>query len=209
MGLDFLQNLLGGGQQRQEYGDFVNRYDQGPPHEGYSNQEVLNRYSQVAPQLPPDVYQQSAQEAFARMSPQERQEFARYLQQRSQQQGLNFPDFNQDGIDDRYQDPQKLAEVTSRMEQQQPGILGQLLGGRWRRGQHARQSPREGGVGRCHGDGGEADAGRTVAYGRSQHQVVLWAVGHGLSPRRRDTAGGRFGHDGRIGAVAEITRQYG
>jgi len=129
MGLDFLQNLLGGGQQRQEYGDFVNRYDQGPPHEGYSNQEVLNRYSQVAPQLPPDVYQQSAQEAFARMSPQERQEFARYLQQRSQQQGLNFPDFNQDGIDDRYQDPQKLAAVTSRMEQQQPGILGQLLGG--------------------------------------------------------------------------------
>jgi len=129
MGLDFLQNLLGGGQQRQDYHDFVNRYDQGPPHEGYSNQEVLNRYNQVAPQLPPDVYQQSAQEAFTRMSPQERQEFARYLQQRSQQQGLNFPDFNQDGIDDRYQDPQKLAQVTARMEQQQPGILGQLLGG--------------------------------------------------------------------------------
>ena len=122
-------HLLGGGPQRQEYGDFVKRYDQGAPWDGISDQEAVSRYQQIAPQLSPDVYEQSAQEAFARMSPQERQEFARHLQQRSQQQGLNFPDFNQDGIDDRYQDPQKLAQVTSRMEQQQPGILGQLLGG--------------------------------------------------------------------------------
>ena len=129
MGLDILQNLLGGGQQRQEYDDFVNRYDKGAPWEGISDREAVSRYQQVAPQLPADVYQQSAQEAFTRMSPQERQEFARYLQQRSQQQGVDIPDFNQDGIDDRYQDPQKLAQVTTRMEQQQPGILGQLLGG--------------------------------------------------------------------------------
>ena len=129
MGLDFLQNMLGGGQQRQEYHDFVNRYDQGPPWAGISDQEAVSRYQQVAPQLPPDMYQQSAEEAFARMSPQERQEFARHLQQRSRQQGAAFPDFNQDGIDDRYQDPRRLAQVTSRMEQQQPGILGQLLGG--------------------------------------------------------------------------------
>ncbi len=129
MGLDFLQNLLGGGQQRQEYHDFVNRYDQGPPWAGISDQEAVHRYQQVAPQLPPDTYQQSAEEAFARMSPQQRQEFARYLQQRSQQHGVDFPDFNRDGIDDRYQDPGQLARVTSRMEQQQPGILGDLLGG--------------------------------------------------------------------------------
>ena len=121
--------MLGGGQQRQEYHDFVNRYDQAPPWTGISDREAVSRYQQVATRLPPDMYQQSAEEAFARLSPQERQEFARYLQQRSQQQGLDFPDFNQDGIDDRYQDPRMLAQVTSRMEQQQPGILGQLLGG--------------------------------------------------------------------------------
>jgi hypothetical protein len=34
-----------------------------------------------------------------------------------------------DGIDGRYQDPRMLAQVTSRMERQQPGIRGQLLGG--------------------------------------------------------------------------------
>ncbi len=127
MGL--LDELLGGGQQRQDYHDFVNRYDQGPPWTGISDREAVSRYQQVATRLPPDMYQQSAEEAFARMSPQERMEFARHLQQRSRQQSLDFPDFNQDGIDDRYQDPRMLAQVTSRMEQQQPGILGQLLGG--------------------------------------------------------------------------------
>jgi hypothetical protein len=127
MGL--LDDLLGGGQQRREYQDFASRYDQGPPWAGISDQEAVSRYQQVATRLPPDMYQQSAEDAFARMSPQERMEFARHLQQRSRQQSLDFPDFNQDGIDDRYQDPRMLAQVTSRMEQQQPGILGQLLGG--------------------------------------------------------------------------------
>ena len=127
MGL--LDDLLGGGQQRQDYHDFVNRYDQGAPWTGISDREAVSRYQQVATRLPPDMYQQSAEEAFGRMAPQERMEFARHLQQRSRQQGVDFPDFNQDGIDDRYQDPRTLAQVTSRMEQQQPGMLGQLLGG--------------------------------------------------------------------------------
>ncbi len=30
--MSFLENLPGGGQQRQEYEDFVTRYDQGPPY---------------------------------------------------------------------------------------------------------------------------------------------------------------------------------
>ncbi len=84
----------------------------------------------MAPQLPPDVYERSAQEAFARMSPQERAQFVQYLRQRAQQQQFDFPDLNQDGIDDRVQrDPSELARMTTRMRQQQPGGLGALLGG--------------------------------------------------------------------------------
>src|SRR3712207_462357 len=100
MGMDMLAQILGGGQRRQEYQDFVNRYEQGPPWAGISDREAVDRYQQVAPQLPPDVYQQSAQEAFARMSPQERMQFAQHLQQRSRQENFDFPDFNNDGIDD-------------------------------------------------------------------------------------------------------------
>src|ERR687886_474403 len=120
----------GGGQPpRQEFEDFANRYEQGPPWAGISDQEAVQRYQQVAPHCSPEVYQQSAEEAFARMSPQERMQFAQYLRQRAQQQNVQIPDINQDGIDDRLQDPAYLAQVTSRMHQQQPGLLGQLLAG--------------------------------------------------------------------------------
>lgn len=126
---NLLQNLLGGGQQPQAQ-DFVQRYEQGHPAQGYSDQEVMQRYQQVAQNAPPQLYQDSAEQAFSRMSPQERREFGEFLRQRAQQQNVSFPDLNQDGIDDRFQnDPRALAQVTSRMEQQQPGLLGQLLGG--------------------------------------------------------------------------------
>ena len=128
--MNFLQNLFGGNQESESgYRDFVNRYQQGLPHEGYSDEEVTRRYQQVSQQLPPDVYQESAQEAFSRMSPQERMQFGQYLQQQSRQQNHNFPDLDQDGQDDRFQDPNYLAQVTGNIHQQQPGILGQLFSG--------------------------------------------------------------------------------
>lgn len=127
--MDLLQNLLGGGQQQQEYQEFVQRYDRGAPYDGITGQEAYSRYQQVAPQLPPDVYQDAARESFSRMAPQERQQFGQMLRQQSRQQGMNFPDLDGDGIDDRMQDPNYLAQVTGRMHQQQPGLLGQLLGG--------------------------------------------------------------------------------
>jgi hypothetical protein len=127
---DLFRNMLGGGPQQQQYQDFVNRYQQGHPSEGYSGQEVMQRYQEVAANCSPEVYQESAEQAFARMTPQERQQFAQFLQQRAQQQNVPMVDYNRDGIDDRMQqDPRELAQMTTRMEQQQPGILGQLLGG--------------------------------------------------------------------------------
>jgi hypothetical protein len=126
--MNVLGNLFGGGQDADHH-DFINRYEQGAPHEGYSDEEVYNRYQQVSRQVPQDVYQESAQEAFSRMSPQERMQFAQYMQQQSRQQNSNFPDLDQDGQDDRYQDPRYLAQATSRMHQQQPDMLSQLLGG--------------------------------------------------------------------------------
>ena len=123
--LDDLTRQLGG--RPQDHQDFLDRF-QRAPHD-VSEQEVLERHQQVAPHLPADVYQQSAEEVFARLSPQERLQVGRHMAQQARQQGHNFPDLNQDGIDDRLQDPAHLAQVTGRMHQQQPGLLGQLLGG--------------------------------------------------------------------------------
>src|SRR5215213_5417518 len=71
------------------------------------------------------------------MSPEERVQFGRYLGQEAQRQGHYFVDLNQDGIDDRLQDPDYLAQTTSRAHQEQPGLLGQLFGGSGGGGGHA------------------------------------------------------------------------
>ena len=127
--MDMLQGLLGGGQQRQEYDDFINRYNQGAPYDGIGDDEALQRYQQVAYQAPPDVYEDAAYQSYSRMSPVERMQLGQYMRQQAAQRGIPFQDFDQDGRDDRYQDPRYLAQVTSRMHQQQPDLLGSLLGG--------------------------------------------------------------------------------
>ena len=139
--MNFLENIMGGQpQKRQQYQDFVSRYDQGPPWQGIDDDEAVERYEEVAPHLPPDVYEESAYEAFQRMSPQERRQLAQYLRQQTRQQNFNFPDLDQDGIDDRFeQDPRVMAQVMGRMHRQNPGMFGQLATGGRRRPQQRRQ----------------------------------------------------------------------
>ena len=182
MGL--FERLLGGQpggpppqQRRQEYQDFVSRYEQGPPWAGISDQEAAGRYQQVAPHLPPEEYRRSAEEAFARLSPQERLQLGQYLRQRARQQGVDVPDLNRDGIDDRLQDPAYLAQAAGRLHQQQPGLLGQLLGGGGggggarRRGRGRRrgagQPAGQGGPGRHRRRGRQGHDGRPLGRGRT------------------------------------------
>ena len=127
--MNLLQSILGGAQQQQDYQDFIQRYDRGAPWEGISDREALERYQQVAPQLPPGMYQDSSEQAFRQLTPQQRLEFGRYLQRQAPQYGFGGQDLNGDGIEDRFQDPAYLSQVTGRMHEQQPGLLGQVLGG--------------------------------------------------------------------------------
>lgn len=127
--MNLLESIFGSNRETEnDYRNFINRYEQGPPSEGYSDEEVFNRYQQVSRQIPPDLYEESAREAFSRMSPQERMQFGHYLQQQARSSNSNFPDLNQDGIDDRFQDPNYLAQTTGRIHQQQPDILSQIFG---------------------------------------------------------------------------------
>jgi hypothetical protein len=127
MGL--LDSVLGNTQQRQDLQNYVQRYQQGAPHEGYSDQEVLQRYQQVAPQLGQQDYLNAAEQAFNRMSPQERGQFGQFVQQQAQTQGVSVPGFGQGASPEAYQDPHYLAQQAAQLHQQQPGLLGQLLGG--------------------------------------------------------------------------------
>jgi hypothetical protein len=126
--MDLLGDLLGGGQQRQEMQNFVNRFEQGRPTEGYSGQEALQRYQQVAPNLPAGDYLQAAEQMLSQMTPQQRAELEQYLQQQASQQGVQLP-----SAQNTPQQPSHstggLAQLLTQLHQQQPGLLGQLLGG--------------------------------------------------------------------------------
>jgi hypothetical protein len=124
MGL--LDTLLGGGSQRQQYQDFVQRYEQGRPWEGVSDDEAAQHYSNVAQQLGPQEYRGAAEEALSRLSPDERTELAEHLRQQARQQDVNFPGLHETP---NLEQPGVLANLMSMMHGQQPGILRQLLGG--------------------------------------------------------------------------------
>jgi hypothetical protein len=85
MGL--LDELLGGGQLQKEYKDFVNRYEQGDPSQGYSDQEVLKRYGEVAHAVPHEHYAQAAQEALSKLSPEDLTALVKMLQDRAAARG--------------------------------------------------------------------------------------------------------------------------
>jgi hypothetical protein len=133
MGL--LDELLGGGQRQRDFTDFVRRYEQGHPSEGYSDQEVVDRYREVAHAVPPDQYAQAAQEALARLSPEERAAFVKMLQERANARGTSLP--RQVGAD-----PKELGQVVTDLHQT-PGRLRDLLGGG---GQTQAQAPGSGGL---------------------------------------------------------------
>ena len=125
--MSFFDQIMGGGQQQQEYQDFVDRYDQGAPWDGISDQEALERYDQIAPQMSQEQYMDAAQSAFAQMSPDERMQFGQYVQEQATQQGLSLPGLG--GGMGNFQDPGFLAQMAGGLFQQQPNLPSQILGG--------------------------------------------------------------------------------
>ena len=124
MGL--LDQLMGGGQDRDRYNDFANRYDQGSAHEGYDDDEVAKHYGQLDSEIDNDTYQSSARDAFSRMQPEERAQFGEQLRGAARNGGHN-------DLDEQYgqygDDPDSLARYTGQIRERDPGLLGGLLGG--------------------------------------------------------------------------------
>jgi hypothetical protein len=118
--MDMLQDALKGltGDQPDRLRDFSRRYQDGPPDQGYSDQEAREHYGTVATRLPTEEYETSAQDAFSRLSPEERRQFGQWLEERS---GGRVSTAMTD-------DPRELARATSQVQQEQPNILQQAFG---------------------------------------------------------------------------------
>ena len=49
--MDLLDNILGNPQKRSQYDDFIGRYQQGSPYDGIDDDEAVQRYEEIVPQL--------------------------------------------------------------------------------------------------------------------------------------------------------------
>src|SRR5262245_54424730 len=116
-----LDDLLAGGQIQTDYKDFVNRYEQGDPSDGYSDQELRKRYGEVSHAVPADEYAQAAQEARGKLSPEERAEFLKMLKERAAARGVELPG-------KVASDPKDLGQVLTDLHEK-PGQLRDILGG--------------------------------------------------------------------------------
>ena len=95
--------------------DFVGRYEQGPPREGYDDDEVVRNYRAVAGRLSPEEYEEAAREAFGRMPPEHRRELRQRLRERGG--GRHAPERD---------DPRELARAAARYRQEDPDGGGLL-----------------------------------------------------------------------------------
>ena len=119
--MGILDELLGGGQRQKDYQDYIARYEKGKPSEGYSDQEVLNRYGEVSHAVPPTEYAQAATEALGKLSPEDRAVFLKMLQERAAARGVDLPR-------QAAPDPKDLGEVLTELHEK-PGQLRDILMG--------------------------------------------------------------------------------
>lgn len=119
--MGILDELLGGGQRQKDFRDFIVRYENGSPSEGYSDQEVLERYSDVAHAVTLNQYTQAAVEALVKLSPEERAEFVKMLQERAAERGVALPR-------QVAPEPKDLGKVLSELHEM-PGQLRNILVG--------------------------------------------------------------------------------
>src|SRR5215467_8754397 len=126
--MGILDELLAGGQRQKEYSDFVDRYEQGHPSQGYSDQEVLKRYGEVSHAVPSDQYAQAAQEALSKLSPEERAVFVKMLQDRAAARGITLPG-------KVAPEPKELGQVLTDLHKK-PGQHRDMPGGDYAQSQH-------------------------------------------------------------------------
>jgi hypothetical protein len=154
--------------------DFVNRYEQGDPTEGYSSDEAMDYFGRVAKQASPDQMDRAMRESMGRLNPNQRQEFAQMLQQRMGGQAQRPMTDN---------DPNDLDNFMGGLGQMfgggggggLGGLLGGLLGG-GSASSNAGSVPGNGGSSRNDGGGGLGDlvnspVGKAVLAGAAAYAM--------------------------------------
>ncbi len=94
----------------------------GAPPPPMSDDQAIARYKYMLKTAPPETIEQAHQEAFAQLTPQQRQQVLQQLN--SQLPPDQRPPMNYPGADD----PQNLARMATRAEVRQPGTMERIFG---------------------------------------------------------------------------------
>jgi hypothetical protein len=116
--MDAFKGLFGGGgndDHATNAQDFISRYQQGANDQGYSHDEALQHYQNVAQNADPATMQRAAEQAFAGMDSNQRTQVSQMLQQQGGMQQST--------------DPRQMAGMVAQMQQQNPSGLASLFGG--------------------------------------------------------------------------------
>ena len=120
--MELLDGLLGG--REEDLHDLVGRYEEGSPFEGYSDEEAAGHYQAVEGQLSPEEYEHASRQAVSWLSSDEREQLGQHLYRQAQEQGVDVG-----GFGGSFSDPSALAGLMGGLNRQQPGLLGNMLGG--------------------------------------------------------------------------------
>lgn len=112
-----LENLVSNNSVQKELGDFVDRFEQGRPDEGYSDEEAVQKHDQVAAALSTDQYKQAAEEAMGHLPADQRQELGKELRMKADEVGLTT-DAQQSSGDD----PSSLGSLASALNGKGGGL---------------------------------------------------------------------------------------
>jgi hypothetical protein len=125
--MNLFEMLMGNSQARAGFEDFLNRFEDGPPAEGYDDREVMDRYAEVAHKVSPSDYEGAARDAFEHLSPADREEFGQLLTGQARTKGLDLSGLTP-AQGQGFGNLDWLSNITGQLHQQ-PGLLRDLLGG--------------------------------------------------------------------------------
>lgn len=114
--------------RQQQYQDFTQRYNTDPNQ--ISDAEAAQRYRELvgSGQLPPQELDQAHEQAFSRVPEQDRRQLAQHYQQATNDPQRPYQGYPQ-GMDlNEAAQPRNLGRMTQQAAQQDPDLLGQIVG---------------------------------------------------------------------------------
>lgn len=115
--------------RQDDYRDFERRYREDPG--GISDEEAARRYREMMTHMEEDEgvdAQEEYEQAFSRMSPEERRALAQRYQQATRDSSRSYQGYRDDYDDERAASPRELARMTRRASKEDPDLLQSLLG---------------------------------------------------------------------------------